>query len=136
MSYFRELYRLPVKDWQREMLDHLHAEELAAICELLGIPVSGTKAERSARIWQARHLRLVLAPYTLGQAGVAQLAKSYRADELLALCRAAGAYAGATKYARAASLIQWREACRQRGQEALDQARAAVAGQPGQKRLL
>ncbi|MBX0329113.1 hypothetical protein K2Z83_15655 [Oscillochloris sp. ZM17-4] len=135
MSHFRELYRRPVQEWRRDQLDHLTAEDLAALCQLFGVAFSGTKPQRAERLWQARHLRLVLAGYASDRAGVEALAGSYRAHELLALCRAAGVYAGPTKYARAAALLKWRDECRRKGQEALRTARSAVAGQPRQARL-
>jgi hypothetical protein len=132
---FQKLYRQPVQDWQPSTLHDLTAKELAAICELLGISASGTKAARKGRIWQARQIRLVVTGYPSDQDGVEKLAANYRADELLALCRAAGAYAGSTKYARAAALLQWRDTCRLRGLEALAVAKAERARRPRQSRL-
>jgi hypothetical protein len=131
---YRLLYRTPVAEWTEEALGLLTAEELGAICQLLGVAHSGTKAGRRARIWRVRHLRLVLAGYATD--GVAALAANYTTAELLALCRAADVYAGSTKYARAAALLQWRNGCRLRGQEALDEAQAAAQTRPRQSRLL
>lgn len=138
---FRQLYRLPVDRWQEEQLADLTAQELGGLCQLLGIPHSGSKERLRERIWRARHLRLVLAPYHTGeshaqeQAAVEALAANYRADELLALCRAAGVFAGETKYSRAVALLQWRNACRQRGAEADRADRAASADKPRQHRM-
>jgi hypothetical protein len=44
-------------------------------------------------------------------------------------------YAGSTKYSRAAALLQWRDGCRQRGQEAWAAACAHTATLPKQHRL-
>ncbi|NTU81921.1 MAG: hypothetical protein HGA45_21510 [Chloroflexales bacterium] len=141
-GHFRRLCRTDLDQWVEADLERLTAQELAGLCQMLGIPHSGTKERLRERIWRARHLRLVLASYELGADHEAQrqvveaLAASYRADELLSLCRAADVYAGTTKYSRAAALLQWRDACRQRGQEAWAEARAAAANQPKQHRLL
>ncbi|NTU86143.1 MAG: hypothetical protein HGA45_43585 [Chloroflexales bacterium] len=141
-GHFRRLCRAHLGEWTEADLAPLTALELACLCQLLGIPHSGTKERLRERIWRARHLRLVLASYELGADHEAQrqvveaLAASYRADELRSLCRAADVFAGTTKYSRAAALLQWRDGCRQRGQEAWAEARAAAQSLPKQHRLL
>ena len=46
------------------------------------------------------------------------------------MCRTVGCYAGATKYAMAASLISWRFGCLRRGQDCYRRAKEAARNDP------
>ena len=120
---FREIVRLPTSEWTTERLGLLPLKELASLCQLVGIPYSGTKQELTNRLLDQTELQRCIRPYwttlekdvTLVQ--IQALADAYLGRELKAMCRRAGCYAGSTKYAMSASLIGWNRQCFRRGQE-------------------
>jgi hypothetical protein len=71
------------------------------------------------------------------QAAVDELAAAYKGFELRGMCRTAQVYQGRTKRAMAVSLIQWRNACRNKGQRVLREAKEAAKAEakPVQTRL-
>jgi hypothetical protein len=132
-----------------ENLSRLTGDELAAICNLMGIPHSGSKQRQIERMLSAREVRLLLAEYQPDDSGewsatttrrgrqvnytstpttrmVQRLADDYSGRALHDLCRKVGAYPAPTKYGKAAALIQWRNECRVRGKAMLQEARAAA----------
>ena len=120
---FRELVRLPTSEWTTERLGLLPVKELAELCQLVGIPYSGTKHELANRLLDQTELQRCIRPYwtTLEMhvtvAQIEALADACLGRELKLMCRRAGCYAGSTKYAMAASLIGWNRQCFRRGQE-------------------
>jgi hypothetical protein len=152
-ALFRSLFYSPVglrdERYTSENLALLTADELAALCQVMGIPHTGSKQRKVERIMTARGVRLLLARYQPDDGGewsatqthrgrqihhtstpttrmVQRLADDYSGRDLHDLCRKIGAYPAPTKYGKAAALIQWRNECRVRGKAVLDEARTAA----------
>jgi hypothetical protein len=118
-------------DWTAADLAELRGEELAALCLLMGIPHSGTKATRIARLLDAADLRTILASYDRPD----QMTPFFSRTSLVTLAKRAGVYTGMGKYGLAAGLLNWRNECRRKGQAYQEAARAAAAELPRQHRL-
>lgn len=131
MSDFRSVLRSSPADWNAEILADLRAVELEALCRLMAIPHSGTKAERCARLLDAADLRATLAPYkTPGQ-----MTPFFSRRTLASLANRAGIWAGGTKWGLANGLLGWRNACRTKGQRFRAEMQAAYRELPHQERL-
>ena len=131
MSRFALVIRTPVKDWTAPLLATLRHEELDGLAQLLGIASSGTKATKITRLVTLGQLRETVKTYT----SQADLAAAYRLVVLREFAKSAGTYRWTTKHGIAGGLLQWRDDCRRRGQEAYAAARAAATTQPQQRRL-
>lgn len=139
---FQRCMRGDPEFWTQEAMEqYLSGEELAGLCEAMGIPYSGTARQKINRLLNARDLREILSGYNTSEndhhqteAACNALAEHFKGRELREMCRRAGAYAGSTKYARAAGLLQWRDSCRKRGCNALRaaQERRRESGRPRQ----
>lgn len=123
--------RTPPQQWSRDQLAVLRAIDLAILCLLMGIPHSGAKAVKIARLLDAADLRARLAAFERPD----QLADRYRLRDLQRMARRAGVYAHATKYGVAAGLLGWRDECRRRGAEFYAEIQAARTARPQQLRL-
>lgn len=124
--------------WLVSDLYHLTHEELDALAKLMGIGVAGrTKEGKIDRIWDIREIRLKLTRYAGDddQAQVQALAADYLGKDLKAMLRTIGIYAPSTKYGMAAALLNWRNACRMRGQQILKLARNEASTRPRQETL-
>jgi len=129
----RIIVRTPATEWTPELLRRLTQEELGSIAALLGIGARGRKVELVERLLAVRDLRVVLSRFGGNegddagqQVAVDELAAAYKGRELRVMCRTAQVYQGRTKRAMAVSLIQWRNACRSRGHQALQNAKEAA----------
>jgi hypothetical protein len=131
MSKLRAALNTPPHRWTHPQLSGLRAAELGALCRLLGVPHSGTKAQRIARLLDVADLRTTLASYERP----GQMTPFFSRKSLAAMARRAGIYAGSNKYGLAAGLLNWRNECRRRGQEFYAELQAAHARQPRQLRL-
>lgn len=131
MSAFHTVMRTTPHRWTKAQLDGLRGIELEALCRLLGIPHSGAKAAKVARLLDLAELRTRLAPFERPD----QLADRYRLHELRRMARRAGTYAYTTKYGVAAGLLQWRNEARLRGQAFYAEVKAARALMPRQERM-
>jgi hypothetical protein len=95
--------------------------ELQALCQVLVVPHTGTKAiliERILLVWDLRQtLKDIQTPD--------ELTTRFKGKELKAMCRTARLFCSAgKKYHHAASLLNWRNACRNKGQQRINEARA------------
>lgn len=120
---WQQLYCAKVSAWTEALLTPCTGDELAALCLLLGVASSGTKAERIARLLYMAALRCELGPWGAyaGQSAAAHalaatIAPRYTRKQLVALARRAGLFLSTTKVGLIIGLLQWRDACRQRGQ--------------------
>ncbi len=135
----------PPAAWSADDLGRLTGGELGSVAALMGVGMTGRKPERIARILALRDLRVTLARFAGDDeadqeglhAAVDTLAAAYKGRELREMCLVAQLYQGKTKRAKAAALIQWRNACRRRGKQALREAKAAARAEarPVQRRL-
>lgn len=114
--------RTTPKDWSHDLLSRYRVVQLEFLAKLLGIPHSGTKDQLIDRLIRLGRARELLRPYEFDEgnhdaqvATVRTLAAHYTGRELRALCRTVGAYAPSNKYGMAASLLGWRNTCRQAG---------------------
>lgn len=131
MSIFAEAMRTPPHRWTSAQLSVLRNIELECLCKLLGVPHSGAKATKVARLLDLAELRTRLAPFERPD----QLADRYRLRELRRMAQRAGTYAHTTKYGVAAGLLQWRNEARLRGQAFYIEVQAARATMPRQERM-
>lgn len=118
-------------EWTAADLAELRAEELADLCRLMGIPHSGTKPIKIARLLDAADLRTILTSYNHPD----QMTPFFSRTSLVTLAKRAGIYPQGSKYGLAAGLINWRNECRRMGQAYLEETRAAAAERPRQHRL-
>lgn len=133
---FQELIRQPTEEWTRDRLELLPGKELAALCEAMGFPISGTKQQRIDRLIDLCDLYRTVRPYwgTLDVdvpfEHVQALANAYKATELLAMCRRAGCFLGSNKFQRAGALIGWARGCARKGMEAYNTAKQYARSRP------
>jgi hypothetical protein len=131
MSKLHAALNTPPDRWTHAQLAELRAVELEVLCRLLGVPYSGTKPQRIARLLDLADLRTTLASYERP----GQMTPFFRRASLLAMAKRAHIYLGGNKYGLAAGLLNWRNECRQRGQQYHAELQAARARQPRQLRL-
>jgi len=134
---FRRLVHTTPGEWQRHDLLKLQAAELRALAELLGIPVSGTRAELVERLLSLGGLRQLLADYDGPDAWevAERLVRDFDKRELKGMAALAKIWKSGTKRQLALGLIQWRNECRRKGLERLAAARAQLKKQPRQLAL-
>jgi hypothetical protein len=92
--------------------------ELQALCLALNIPYSATKANLIVRILWTWDLRTILKDFNAPQ----ELAEAFKGRELIEMCKTARCWRGGTKYGKAAALLNWRNECRQKGQQRVNEA--------------
>lgn len=142
MNTFRKIIKSPLTEWHSHLFLELSSTQLEALCILLGIPKSGTKAQKIQRLIATVEVRVLLERYLKRcnslQEAIYTLEHEYKASELKALCRQVGAFYSklSNKYAIATSLMNWRNNCLQRGKEAYQQVKAEHAKKPKQLSLL
>lgn len=122
---FKKLLSLPSWEWCVEELQVLSGKYLQALSIVMGIPKSGTKAKILERLQTTAEVRFALsdfkhvpqdvtlesaanATFVTGDPEVLRLASTYKGEFLKALCRKVKCFAGSTKYAMAAALLQWK----------------------------
>jgi hypothetical protein len=103
-------------EWSDEQFNALTGKLLSALCQVMGIPYSGTKGKCIERLKACANARRILKDYTSVD-DIQALADSMKGKELKQLCKSVKTYAGSTKYAMAASLIQWKLTSSRKGQE-------------------
>ncbi|MCL4296244.1 MAG: hypothetical protein KJ077_10970 [Anaerolineae bacterium] len=123
-THWQQLYKSNPATWTKETLTLCSLDELEGLARLLGIPYSGSRDERIERILNAVSLRVELAgwgEYEGSSVHAHELATEiitrYSKKELVVLARRAGVYYGVPKRGIVVGLLQWRDACRRRGQE-------------------
>jgi hypothetical protein len=131
---FRHLIHTTPGEWKRDDLKTLSSVELRGLCELLGIPTSGTKAEAVERLLSLGGLRQLLADYDDPDyhAAAARLIADFDKRELKGMASMAKLWKSGNKYQLAIGLIQWRNECRRKGQMALSKTREQLSTQPQQ----
>ncbi|MDA8155585.1 MAG: hypothetical protein M0Z52_03895 [Actinomycetota bacterium] len=96
------------------------ASELRALCYLMVLPHSGTKSKITERILAAWYVRTAIKNFSNRK----ELVEAFKSVELKNMCKAVKVYAGSTKLAKAAALLNWRNECRSKGLKRLEEARA------------
>jgi hypothetical protein len=124
----------PPGEWTRHDLLLLGGAELRGLCELLGIPTSGTKPETIERLLRLGGLRSLLADYdgTDYHEVAARLVGDFDKRELKGMAASAKIWKSGSKLQLAIGLIQWRNECRRKGKQNLAKARAQIKSQPRQ----
>ncbi|MUH00083.1 hypothetical protein F7734_50550 [Scytonema sp. UIC 10036] len=115
-SVFKKMLGIASWEWSDAQLNILPGKYLSALCQVMGIPYSGTKAKCLERLKNAARVRQILKDYMSGD-DIQALADSMKGAELKQLCKSVRTFAGSTKYAMAASLIQWKLTSSRKGQE-------------------
>lgn len=113
---FKKMLGIASWEWSNEQLNILPGKFLSALCQAMGVAHSGTKSKMIERLKNTANARKVLKDYT-SASDIQALADSMKGVELKALCKLVRAFAGSTKYAMAASLIQWKLTSSRKGQE-------------------
>ena len=134
---FSRLMRTPPGEWSRHDLTKLQADELRALCELLAVPTSGTKAEVIERLLSLGALRQLLADYDGDDVHetAARLVADFDKRELKGMCAMAKLWKSGSKTQLAVGLLQWRNECRRKGKMRLAEAQAQIMKQPRQLSL-
>lgn len=122
---WRQLRNSSPASWTKEALAPATNDELEALSRLMGIPYTGTKPERIARLLDMASLRVELstwpaidgASHEETHARVAEVAQRYKRPQLVALSKRADLFTSTTKHGLVIGLLQWREQSRRRGQE-------------------
>jgi hypothetical protein len=130
---WRTLYRSSAADWSAATFVCCTADELVAMCKLMGIAHSGTNQERVARLLDMASLRVEVGQWgefqgvaSNAHALAAEVVKHYRKPQLLALARRANLFISTTKVGLVIGLLQWRDGCRMRGAEFDEQLRSST----------
>lgn len=133
---WQQLYRSDPREWSHAMLEPCTLDELEALCRLLGVPYSGTKAERISRSLDMAALRGELATWgeyegskDRAHAIADEVARRYTRSQLVALAKRAGIFYGVNKRGLAIGLLRWRDNCRRRGAEFLRDLRSTAVRQ-------
>jgi len=119
------------------MLEPCTLDELEALCRLMGVAHSGTKAVRIARLLDMAALRIELAEW--GEYRVDDFMEShkeahkiaeevtarYKRKELIAMAKRAKTFYSIPKHGIVIGLLQWRERCRMQGQRFNDEIKQA-----------
>lgn len=144
---FKKMLGLPIWGWCIDELKILPGKYLQALCIVMGIPKSGTKTKLLDRLLSTAEVRKALADFkpqpqqqSLSEIiqnpnfsgendSVLKLANAYKGEELKALCKKVRAFAGSTKYAMAASLLNWKIQSSKKGADAFQQVIATLKGQ-------
>ena len=95
------------------------AKELEMLCFVMAIPYSGTKNKRIDRIMAAWVLRTGLKDFNSPQ----EIKDAFKGRELKEMCKTARLWRGGNKYSKSASLLNWRNECRKKGQQRVAEAR-------------
>jgi hypothetical protein len=130
-------------DWTAESLGVWNGTQLTLLCKLMGVPFGGSMSYKIEKLLEFGAMRVLLAPYDWPEgdraaevATIQRLANAYKARELKGFCRRVQCYAGDTKYGMAASLLGWRNGCRQRGQAVLAELNAEIDALPARQKLM
>lgn len=137
---FQALYRSNPRDWTDEQLMACTQDELTALCKLLGVAHSGTKAKQIARMLDMVALRTELATWPevdssdqqMAWTAAGEISKRYSRPQLVKLAQRADLYYSVPKAAIVIALLNWRATCRQRGQQFDAELRAARTERPAQ----
>lgn len=96
---FRQFLSKPTEDWTEEKLNQASGNELTDLCCLVGIPYSGTKAEKISRLLVQTEVQRRCSGYGLKQSEqpkvdqIQAFADTYKGKELKEMCRTVGCYA-------------------------------------------
>jgi hypothetical protein len=127
--FFELVYDFQSERWNEPELPTLTLLELQTLAKLLGSPSYGTKKTLIVRLLAQRELRFKLSRFTDNPQ---ELAISYRRESLRDMCREAGIWCSGNKRALSASLLNWRNRCRARGQAFLAEMRSLAKDRPQQ----
>lgn len=134
---FKRLSMTAPGEWTRHDLRELSAKELRALCELLGVPTSGTIATVIDRLLLLGELRSMLAAFDDPDPhqAAARMCEQYGKRELHSMCSSANLWKSGNKKALAIGLLSWRNECRRKGRDAYHRALEEIKRQPRQQQL-
>lgn len=134
---FKRLANTSPGEWTRHDLAELSGRELRALCELLGIPTSGTIPTVIARLLLLGELRSMLSGFESPDVhqDADRLCELYGKRELRSMCASANLWKSGNKKALAIGLLSWRNECRRKGRDAYRRAREQLQRQPLQRAL-
>lgn len=107
-----------LRDPTRRDLKTRTKTELQSLCLALGIAYTGTITKLIDRILKVWELRTILKDFNNPQ----EIIATFKGKELKEMCRTALLWLGGNKYSKSASLLNWRNKCRKRGQQWVDNA--------------
>ena len=136
-SQFMRMAQTPPGEWSRQDLARLGGCELRGLCELLGIPTSGTRAAVIERLLCLGQLRSMLTEYEAPDVhqDAERMCGVYSKCELKSMCVTAKLWKSGNKHALAIGLISWRNECRRKGKEAYRRALEEMKHRPRQMTL-
>lgn len=132
------MYHSKPKEWTHSILELCTSDELEALCLLMGIPYSGIKAVKVARLLDMADLRTEVSTwdeyhdndYVKAHEKVHEIAidicGKYKRVELIAMAKRAKTFYSLPKRGIVIGLLQWRTRCRQKGQKFNDELRRAT----------
>jgi hypothetical protein len=97
--------------------------ELQTLCHALNIAHSGSKAKVTERILDMWAIRSALQSFNT----LEEVKAAFSAIELKTMCKTIRKYQGGNKRTKAATLLNWRNTCRRKGQEFVAGIQAKVA---------
>ena len=121
-EFARKRHILYVVPPERADLQTRSLKELQALCQALVTPHSGTRAKLIDRIMDVSELRTKLKDFTQP----AEIKAAFKGKELHAMCIVARAWKGGNKYFKSASLLNWRNTCRKKGEQRIKEAQEAA----------
>ncbi len=130
---FKSLISRPNATWTRVEVMSLTNTYIEALCIVMGVPKSGTKAVKVKRLFTAIGIFKIIKSFDRNlskqptQANALFFAYCHDAKFLRSLCREAKIFTPSTKYGMAMSLINWRRNCIRRGTQAYRSARSEIA---------
>ncbi len=131
---FLELVNRKFSTYQESELLQLSGKELSAIAQLMGLRVSGTKANKIEKIMGRVQIAPLIRPYwpaaelddTPKPELIQALADRYSRVELIGLCKRVGLTSSFNKYGIASRLIAWDRQCHKDGVSNFKQAREQI----------
>ncbi|MBD2039218.1 hypothetical protein H6F56_00850 [Microcoleus sp. FACHB-672] len=111
-------------DWKWEEIGQFDGDDLSGLCQLVGIPHSGTKAKKIERLKATCEVRKFL--YDCGSYEPAVIASLHKKKNLVAMAKKVGVFCHLNKFGIAASLINWQNNCNQRSRIFVKQCKDSV----------
>ncbi len=118
LAFMKKRHILAVVPPELNDLQTRTLKELRALCQALVTPHSGTRAKVINRIMDVSDLRTKLKDFTHPD----QIKATFKGKELRAMCAVARVWKGGNKYSKSASLLNWRNTCRRKGEERIKEA--------------
>ncbi|MFP4336412.1 MAG: hypothetical protein ACLFQP_00640 [Halothece sp.] len=131
MSYYtlKECLQLPPWRWNWDEIKQLSNTEIEALCKVMGIASSGSKSQKIFRLKSVAEVRLFLNGKDL------KTLQNLPKKVLVEKAKKVGVIHYLTKYAIAASLLNWRKSCNSRGMNYVKQIVSLNQANPKQLNL-